>query len=394
MDQKRKFETLAVRLQAKRSEHHEHSVPVFETSSYVFDSAEHARAVFADEIPGNIYTRFANPNTDEFISKLCALEGAEDGVATASGMAAVYLSITALLRPGDHIVASRQLFGTTHLLLTQILPRWGISHTYADINNKQEWADSIMPATRMIYAETPSNPGLELVDLKWLGKLAQKNSLYLVIDNCFATPYLQKPLLLGADIVIHSATKFIDGQGRTISGAVLGSKKTMQEVRMLSKITGPVMSPHTAWILSKSLETLSVRMERHCSNALELARYLEKNTDVVWVKYPFLPSHPQYKLARRQMKLGGGLVTFELKGGVKRAHRFIDSLEIMSITSNLGDTRTTVTHPATTTHSKLTSAERKESGITDGLIRVSVGLEHIQDIQEDFEQAIIKSRKS
>jgi O-succinylhomoserine sulfhydrylase len=394
MDQKRKFETLAVRLQAKRSEHHEHSVPVFETSSYVFDSAEHARAVFADEIPGNIYTRFANPNTDEFISKLCALEGAEDGVATASGMAAVYLSITALLRPGDHIVASRQLFGTTHLLLTQILPRWGISHTYADINNKQEWADSIMPATRMIYAETPSNPGLELVDLKWLGKLAQKNSLYLVIDNCFATPYLQKPLLLGADIVIHSATKFIDGQGRTISGAVLGSKKTMQEVRMLSKITGPVMSPHTAWILSKSLETLSVRMERHCSNALELARYLEKNADVVWVKYPFLPSHPQYKLARRQMKLGGGLVTFELKGGVKRAHRFIDSLEIMSITSNLGDTRTTVTHPATTTHSKLTPAERKESGITDGLIRVSVGLEHIQDIQEDFEQAIIKSRKS
>lgn len=393
MDDKKKFETLAVRLQAKRSLHHEHSVPIFETSSFVFDSAEEARAVFADEVPGNIYTRFANPNTDEFISKLCALEGAEDGIATASGMAAVFLSITALLRPGDHILASRQIFGTTHLLLTQILPKWGISHTYADINNKQEWLDNIMPATRMIYTETPSNPGLDIIDLKWIGKLVQKHNLYLVIDNCFATPYLQNPLKYGADLVIHSATKFIDGQGRTISGAVLGNKEIMQEVRTLSRIIGPVMSPHTAWILSKSLETLSVRMERHCSNALGLARFLEKNTDLIWVKYPFLPSHPQYKLARRQMKLGGGLVTFELKGGLKRAHRFIDALRMMSITSNLGDTRTSVTHPATTTHSKLTPAERKESGITDGMIRVSVGLEHIDDIIADFDQAVRQSRR-
>jgi O-succinylhomoserine sulfhydrylase len=392
MDQKKKFETLAIRLQAKRSLHHEHSVPVFETSSYIFDSAEHARAVFAEEVAGNIYTRFANPNTDEFISKLCALEGAEDGVATASGMAAVYLSITALLRPGDHILSSRQIFGTTHLLFTQVLPKWGISHTYADINDKTEWEDQILPTTRLIYAETPSNPSLDIIDLKWLGKLAQKNDLFLVIDNCFATPYLQKPIQFGADLVIHSATKFIDGQGRTISGAVLGNKDILQEVRLLSKITGPVMSPHTAWLLSKSLETLAVRMERHCSNALTLARHLEECKDVAMVRYPFLPSHPQYKLARRQMKMGGGLVSFEIKGGTKRAHRFIDSLEMMSITSNLGDSRTTVTHPSTTTHSKLTLQEKKESGITDGLIRISVGLEHIDDILADVDQAFAKSK--
>jgi O-succinylhomoserine sulfhydrylase len=392
MEQKKKFETLAVRMQAKRSLHHEHSVPVFETSSYIFSSAENARAVFADEEPGNIYTRFSNPNTDEFIGKLCALEGAEDGVATASGMAAVYLGITALLRPGDHILASRQIFGTTHLLFTQVLPKWGISHSYADINNKQEWEEQVMPATRLIYAETPSNPSLDIIDLKWLGRLARKNNLYMVTDNCFATPYLQNPIRHGADLVIHSATKFIDGQGRTISGAVLGSREIIQEVRMLSKITGPVMSPHTAWILSKSLETLSVRMEKHCSNALILARHLEKSNDIAWVRYPFLPSHPQYRLARRQMKMGGGLVAFEIKGGLKRAYRFIDALQIMSITSNLGDTRTSVTHPATTTHSKLTPEEKKLSGITDGLIRISVGLEHITDILQDIDQALSRSR--
>jgi O-succinylhomoserine sulfhydrylase len=391
MDQKKKFETLAIRLQALRSPHHEHSVPVFETSSYLFDSAEHAQAVFADEVPGNIYTRFANPNTDEFISKLCALEGAEDGVATASGMAAVFLSLMTLLRPGDHILSGRQIFGTTHLLITQVLPKWGISHTYADISNPSEWVEQILPTTRLIYAETPSNPSLDIIDLKWLGKLAQKNNLYLVIDNCFATPYLQNPIQYGADLVVHSATKFLDGQGRTVSGAVLGNKDIMQEVRLLSKITGPVMSPHTAWLLSKSLETLAVRMERHCSNALELAKHLEKNKDVVWVRYPFLPSHPQYKVARRQMKMGGGLVSFEIKGGTKRAHRFIDALEMMSITSNLGDTRTSVTHPATTTHSKLTPQEKKESGITDGLIRISVGLEHIHDILADMDRAFTKS---
>jgi O-succinylhomoserine sulfhydrylase len=393
MNRKKRFETLAVRLQAERSLHREHSVPVFETSSYVFATAEEARAVFAEEIPGNIYTRFANPNTDEFIAKLCALEDAEDGVATASGMAAIYLGVSALLQPGDHIVASRQIFGTTHLLFTLVLSKWGVSHTYVDVNNKQEWEESILPTTRLIYAETPSNPGLDIVDLKWLGKLSRKHNLYLLIDNCFATPYLQNPLHYGADLVIHSATKFIDGQGRTISGAILGSREIIREVRMLSKIIGPVMSPHTAWMLSKSLETLGVRMERHCSNALALARFLEKNKEVTWVKYPFLPSHPQYQLARKQMTQGGGLVTFELKGGLKRAHRFIDAQQMMTITSNLGDTRTSVTHPGTTTHSKLTPEERKKAGITDGMIRISVGLEHIDDIIADIDQAIRQSKR-
>lgn len=392
MDKNLKFETHCVRTQARRSSHKEHSVPIFETSSYVFDSAEEARAVFAEEEDGNIYTRFSNPNTDEFIQKLCALEGAEDGIATASGMAAVYLSLNALLRPGDHVLASRQLFGTTHLLFTQVLSKWGVSHTYVDIKDQQEWKDSLLPTTRVIYTETPSNPGMDLVDLKWLAKFAAKNELYLIVDNCFATPYLQNPILMGADIVVHSATKFIDGQGRTISGAVLGSKDIIKEVRTLSRITGPTMSAFTAWLLSKSLETLSVRMDRHCENALKLAQFLEKNTEVEWVKYPFLPSHPQYKLAKRQMKQGGGLLSFELKGGEERARKFINALQLMSITSNLGDTRTTLTIPASTTHSKLTAEERTASGITDGMIRVSTGLEHIDDIKADFEQAIKKSK--
>jgi O-succinylhomoserine sulfhydrylase len=392
MNKNMKFETHCVRTQVKRSSHKEHSVPIFETSSYVFNSAEEARAVFAEEEEGNIYTRFSNPNTDEFIRKLCALEGAEDGIATASGMAAVYLCLNAILRPGDHVLASRQLFGTTHLLFTQVLSKWGVSHTYVDMKDPQEWKDNLLPSTRVIYTETPSNPGMDLADLKWLSRFAAKNELYLVVDNCFATPYLQNPILLGADIVIHSATKFIDGQGRTISGAVLGSKEIIREVRTLSRITGPTMSAFTAWLLSKSLETLSVRMDRHCENALKLAQFLEKNQEVEWVKYPFLPSHPQYKLAKRQMKQGGGLLSFELKGGEERARKFINALQLMSITSNLGDTRTTLTIPASTTHSKLTAEERNASGITDGMIRVSTGLEHIDDIKADFVQAIERSK--
>ena len=386
-----KKETASIRIQAKQSAYREHSVPLFETSSFTFGSAGEAQDIFNDESLGYSYTRFANPNTDELVNKLCILENAEDGIVTASGMAAVFVSIASLLRPGDHILASRQLFGATHLLLTQILVKFGISHSYANINDKKEWEQSILPTTRMIFAETPSNPGLEIIDLNWLGKLAHKNDLYLVIDNCFATPLIQNPIDFGADLVVHSTTKLIDGQGRTIGGAVLGSKEVMQEVKMFTKITGPVMSPHTAWLLSKSLETLSVRVERHCNNALKLASMLEKEKEVNWVRYPFLPSHPQYKIAKKQMKQGGSMVTFELKGGVKRAHRFIDSLEQVSISSNLGDTRTIITHPATTTHSKLSSEERKMSGITDGLIRVSVGLEHIDDLISDFIQAIKKS---
>jgi len=390
MSVKLKKDTSAVRIQAKRSAYHEHSVPLFETSSFVFGSAGEAQAIFNDESLGYSYTRFANPNTDELVKKLCELENAGDGVVTASGMAAVFVSIASLLRPGDHILASRQLFGATHVLLTQVLVKFGISHTYADINNKQEWEQGILPTTRMIFAETPSNPGLDIIDLKWLRKLAHKHDLYLVIDNCFATPVIQNPLDYGADLVVHSTTKLIDGQGRTIGGAVLGNIDLMQEIRMFTKITGPVMSPHTAWLLSKSIETLSVRVERHCKNAIQLASMLENDKEVNWVRYPFLPSHPQYKIAKKQMKFGGNMVTFELKGGVKRAHRFIDALELVSISSNLGDTRTIITHPATTTHSKLSPEERKMSGITDGMIRVSVGLEHIDDLISDFSQAIKK----
>jgi O-succinylhomoserine sulfhydrylase len=391
MNLKNHKETAAVRIQATRSGHREHSVPVFETSSFVFDSAEEAEAVFKDDSHGYSYTRFGNPNTDELVSKLCALENAEDGVVTSSGMAAVFVSMASILRPGDHILAARQIFGATHVLLTQILVRWGISHTYADINNTKEWEKSILPNTRLIYAETPSNPGLDIIDLKWLGKLARKYDLYFIVDNCFATPLIQNPIDFGADMVVHSTTKLIDGQGRTIGGAVLGNKEVIQEVRLFTKITGPVMAPHTAWLLSKSLETLSARLDRHCNNAIKLAKMLEEKKQVNWVKYPFLPSHPQYKIAKKQMKQGGNMVTFELKGGTERAHRFINALQLVSISSNLGDSRTIITHPATTTHSKLTSEERKHSGITDGLLRISVGLENIHDLIADFEQALTKS---
>jgi O-succinylhomoserine sulfhydrylase len=388
-----RFETRAIRDQVKRSLQNEHSVPIFETSSFVFDSAEDAQAVFAEEKEGNIYTRYSNPNTDELISKLCILEKAEDGIATASGMAALFISMASLLRPGDHILSCRQIYGATHMMFTELLSRWGISHSYADINDKKDWEKNILPTTRMLFAETPSNPGLDLIDLKWLGNLASKHDLYLLIDNTFATPYLQNPMDYGADVVIHSTTKYIDGQGRTISGVVLGTKEVMKDIHLLSKIIGPTMSPFTAWLLSKSLETLSVRMERHCSNALRLAEYLHKNPEVTWVRYPYLPSHPQYKLAKKQMKLGGGMVTFELKGTPRRSHRFINALQLASITSNLGDTRTIVTHPSTTTHSKLTAEEKKQSGVTECMIRVSVGLENIDDIIADFDQAIQKSKQ-
>ncbi|MBN2274371.1 MAG: aminotransferase class I/II-fold pyridoxal phosphate-dependent enzyme [Bacteroidales bacterium] len=391
MNKSEKFETNCIRIQAGRSQHKEHSVPVYQTSSFVFSNAEEARDVFAEIAEGHIYTRYSNPNSDEFIQKLCALEGAEDGIATSSGMAAVFLSMIAILQPGDHLLAPKQLFGTTYLLITNVLSRWGISHTFVDCRDTASWEKHILPTTKMIYAETPSNPGLELIDLKWMCRLAEKHGLYVVIDNCFATPYIQNPLKYGADLVIHSATKFIDGQGRTISGAVLGSRESIKDVKLLARIIGPTMSPYTAWLLSKSLETLAVRMERHCSNALALAQYLEKNKEVEWVRYPFLPSHPQYKLAKKQMKLGGGLVSFELKGGIKRSMKFINALKLLSLTPNLGDSRTTITHPTTTTHSKLTSEERKESGVTDGMIRIAVGLEHIDDIIADIEQAIKKT---
>lgn len=384
------FETNAIRLQNERAER-EHSVPIYFTSSFVFEDAEQARAMFADEIPGNIYTRFSNPNNSEFIEKLCALEGTEDGIATASGMAAMWTSLAAFLRSGDHVLASRSLFGSTHQILTMLLPRWGITHSYADIAKPEEWEALIQPNTKMIFVETPSNPALDIIDLEWLGKLAKKHNILLNVDNCFATPYLQNPAKYGADLVTHSATKFIDGQGRAIGGAVLGRADLIKEVRFFARHTGPSMSPFNGWILSKSLETLAVRMERHCQSALALAERLQSNPHIAYVKYPFLPSHPQYDLARRQMRLGGGVITFELKGGIEQGRRFLNSLEMLSHTANLGDTRTIATHPASTTHSKLKEEERQAVGITPGLIRVSVGLEHPDDILRDIEQAITAS---
>lgn len=389
MSESNHFETNAIRSQHERSQHREHSVPLYMTSSFVFEDAEQARALFADEQPGNIYTRFSNPNSTEFIDKLCKLEGTEDGIATASGMAAMYISMAGLLKSGDHVVASRSVFGSTHQILTNLFPRFNISHSYVDIaESKEKWEQSIKPNTRMIFVETPSNPALDIIDLEWLGALAKKKGVILNVDNCFATPYLQNPSKWGAHLVTHSATKFIDGQGRVIGGAVLGTKELIKEIRFFARHTGPSMSPFNAWILSKSLETLAVRMDRHCDNALALARFLESNAKVEYVKYPFLPSHPQYTLAKKQMKHGGGVVTFEVKGGISAGRNFLNSLRMISHSANLGDTRTIATHPASTTHSKLSDAERAAVGITPGLIRISVGLENISDIIADIEQAM------
>jgi O-succinylhomoserine sulfhydrylase len=382
-------ETLAVRAQAPRTPEREHSVPLFLTSSFVFESAEHARALFSDEATGNIYSRYSNPNSDEFVRKLCLLEGAEEGMAMASGMASVFASFAALLRSGDHVVAGRALFGSTHQLLTRLLPRWGIASSYVDTDASREgWEEAIRPETKMIFVETPSNPGLDVLDLGMLGEIARERGLLLVVDNCFATPYLQQPIRFGAHLVVHSATKFLDGQGRTLGGAVVGSAELLTEIRWFARHTGPAISPFNAWVLSKSLETLAVRMDRHCASALALARHFEGHPALEQVRYPFLPSHPHYELARRQMSAGGGILALVVKGGVEAARRFLDSVHLLSHSANLGDTRSIVTHPASTTHSKLTEEERRQVGIVPGLIRISVGLEHPEDLIGDIEQAL------
>ncbi|MCE2956481.1 MAG: O-succinylhomoserine sulfhydrylase [Bacteroidota bacterium] len=388
MEEQRNFETDAIRAQAERTDFREHSVPLYLTSSFVFDDAEQARALFADEVPGNIYTRFSNPNNTEFIQKLCLLEGAEDGIATASGMAAMYCSMAALLKAGDHVLASRSVFGSTHQILNVLFPRFNISHTYVDLNNPAAWEGKIQPNTKMIFVETPSNPALDIIDLEWLGKLANKHHLILNVDNCFATPYLQNPAKWGAHIVTHSATKFIDGQGRVIGGAIVGKKELIKEIRFFARHTGPSMSPFNAWVLSKSLETLAIRMEKHSENALTIAKYLERHPKVEYVKYPFLTSHPQHSIAKKQMRLGGGIVSFEVKGGIDAGRNFLNKLKMVSHSANLGDTRTIATHPASTTHSKLTDVERAAVGITPGLIRISAGLENVEDIVKDIEQAL------
>jgi O-succinylhomoserine sulfhydrylase len=384
-------ETDAIRTQQDASPAREHSTPVYLNSGFSFESAEHARALFTEEEQGHIYSRFTNPNTEEFIAKLCAMEGTDDGFATATGMAAMYLSMVALLKAGDHVLASRSIFGSTHQLFTTIFPRFNISHSYADVDKPETWEGLIQPNTRMIFVETPSNPALDLIDLEWLGGLAAKHALILNVDNCFATPYVQNPARWGAHIVTHSATKFIDGQGRVMGGAVLGSKELMKQVRIFARHTGPAMSPFNAWVLSKSLETLAVRMERHCANALALAEMLELLPGIAKVNYPFLATHPQLALAKKQMRNGGGMVTFELKGGIAAGRKFLDALTWISHSANLGDTRSIATHPASTTHSKLSDEERAAVGITPGLIRVSVGLESVEDVFEELKQAVEKA---
>jgi len=386
------FETSAIRINYSQSNQKEHSSALYLTSSFTFDSAEEARATFADEMEGNIYSRYANPNSTDLIQKLCEAEGTEDGIATASGMAAMFGSIAALLESGDHIIASRSLFGSTHQLLTRVFPKWGITSTYGDIADFENWGKLVQKNTKMLFIETPSNPGLEIIDLEKAGQFAKEHNLIFVVDNCFATPYLQQPAKWGADIVTHSATKYIDGQGRVLGGLILGKKEFIKDVQFFARHTGPAISPFNAWILSKSMETLAIRMDRHCDTALKVAKYFENNSSVGRVKYPFLPSHPSHNIAIKQMKLGGGVLTLTLDGGLERAKKFLDHLNMISLTANLGDSRSIITHPASTTHSKLSEEEREKVGIVDGLVRVSVGLEHPDDIISDISQALEKSK--
>ncbi|SNR73295.1 O-succinylhomoserine sulfhydrylase [Maribacter sedimenticola] len=383
-----KFETNAIRTQLKRSENLEHSVPLYLTSSFVFEDAEDMRASFAEEKDRNIYSRYSNPNSSEFIEKVCQMEGAESGFAFASGMAAVFSTLAALLDSGDHVLSARSIFGSTHSLFTNFFPKWNIDHTYFKIDELEKIEGLITPKTKIIYAETPTNPGVDVLDLEELGKIAKKNNLILIIDNCFASPYLQQPIKFGADLVIHSGTKLMDGQGRVLAGITVGSADLMDKVYRFSRITGPALSPFNAWVLSKSLETLAIRVDRHCDNALKLAEYLEASDKVNWVKYPFLKSHPKYEIAKKQMKAGGCVVAFEVKGGLEAGREFFDSIKLLSLSANLGDSRTIVTHPASTTHSKLSVEERAAVGISDGTVRISVGLEHIDDIIADIAQAL------
>lgn len=382
------FETQAIRNQTKRSQFSEHSTPMYVTSSFVFDDAEDMRASFAEEKEKNLYSRFSNPNTTEFVNKIVAMEGAESGYAFATGMAAIFSTFGALLSAGDHVVSCRSVFGSTHTLFTKYLPKWNIETNYFKVNEADKIESLIQSNTKILYAETPTNPAVDILDLEFLERIAKKHNLLLVIDNCFATPYLQKPIDFGADIVVHSATKLVDGQGRVLGGVAVGKEELIREIYLFSRNTGPAMSPFNAWVLSKSLETLAVRVEKHCENALRVAEFLETHPKINLVRYPFLKSHPQYKIAKQQMKLGGNVVTFEVEGGIEAGRIFLNAIKLCSLSANLGDTRTIVTHPASTTHSKLSEEDRLEVGITNGMVRVSVGLEHTDDIINDLKQAL------
>ncbi|MFM1969131.1 MAG: hypothetical protein RL152_508 [Bacteroidota bacterium] len=384
-------ETLAIRTQTERTAQKEHATPLFLTSSFVYDSAEDMAAAFADDsLDVNIYTRFSNPSVDEFIQKVCLLEGAEDGIATATGMAAVSACFMTFLSAGDHIISASAVFGSTHTILTKYLPKWGIEYSYFDMNTPEVIESLIKPNTKVLYVETPSNPGLDIIDLEYVSALCKKHNIIFIVDNCFATPAVQQPIQFGADLVLHSATKFMDGQGRVLGGVVVGKKELIKQLYLYIRNTGPSLSPFNAWVLSKSLETLFVRMDKHAENALYIAQKLEGHPALSWVKYPFLPSHPKFTVAKKQMKNGGGVLTFELKAGIEGGRKFLNSLQWLSMTNNLGDSRTIASHPASTTHSKLTEEERKAVGITPGLIRLSVGLEHPDDIFEEIINALSK----
>ena len=387
-EKSKQFETLAIRTQTETTQFSEHSVPLYLTSGFVFDDAEEMRASFAEEKQRDLYSRYSNPNVNEFVEKVCAMEGAESGYAFASGMAAVFSTFAALLNSGDHVVSCSSVFGATHGLFTNYFPKWNIECSYFNVNEVETIESLIKPNTKFLYAETPTNPGVDIIDLEFLSAICKKHNILLVIDNCFATPYLQNPIKFGADLVIHSATKLMDGQGRVLGGVTVGKKELIREIYLFSRLTGPSMSPFNAWVLSKSLETLAVRTDKHCENALKIAEFLENHPKVKWVKYPFLKSHPKYDIAKKQMRLGGSIVAFEVEGGIEGGRSFFDNIKMCSLSANLGDTRTIVTHPASTTHAKVEAEVKAAVGITDGSVRISAGLEHIDDIIADLKQAL------
>ncbi len=382
------IETIGVRTQLQRSHFNEHSAPLYLTSSFVFDSAEDLRAAFNEETEAFIYSRYGNPNNEEFVSKVSIMEGAEAGIATSSGMAAIYATFMSLVSSGDHVISCSSIFGATHTIFTKYFPKIGVTYSYFDANDVHEIEKLIKPNTKFVYLETPTNPAIEVIDLELVNTIVKKHGLILIVDNCFATPYLQKPIGYGADIVIHSATKYMDGQGRVLGGVVVGKESLIREIYLFNRITGASLSPFNAWILSKSMETLPLRMDRHCDNALKVARFLEGQKGILQVKYPFLESHPNYAIAKKQMKLGGGIVAFTLEGGLQKGAQFLNKLNMIKISANLGDSRTIATHPASSTHCKLSAQERLQVGIDDGMIRISVGLEHYEDIINDLSQAL------
>ena len=384
-------ETEAVRIRVPRTQAMEHADPLYITSSFCYENAAEMQAVFAGEKAANIYSRFSNPSVKALEDKMKVLEGTEAAFATASGMSATFAVFMSLLQAGDHILAGRALFGSTHSMFTRFLPKWGITHDYFDLGDLDQLDRLLQKGSRMIFVETPANPSLELVDLSALSAFARAHDLLLVVDNTFASPALQQPARFGADLVVHSATKWIDGQGRVLGGVACGKKQWVEEVYQFCRNTGPALSPFNAWVLSKGLETLFIRMEKHSANALALAGRLQDNPHVEALRYPYLPSFPQYELAQKQMSAGGGVLCFEIKGGLQQGKRFLDQLEMLSLTANLGDSRSIASHPASTTHVKLSEEERRMVGVTPGLIRISTGLENSNDIVRDVERALERS---